>query len=59
VKKRESSSREAKRELMLTGGENRGSAKAAFSSNSRRSSAADRPPRSKTKAANRHGKGGR
>jgi hypothetical protein len=54
---RQSSTREAKRALLLSGGDNQQSAKAAFAPNTRRSSAADRPLRSKTKAANRRKSG--
>jgi hypothetical protein len=50
---RKSTKREAKREELLGGGNNQRSAKDAFGANVGRSSAADRPPRSKTKAANR------
>lgn len=55
---RQSSKREAKRELVLSGGNNQRGTKAAFATNTGRSSAADRPLRSKTKAANRSRKGG-
>jgi hypothetical protein len=51
--KRNSTKREAKREELLGGGNNRRSAKAALGANVGRSSAADQPPRSKTKAASR------
>jgi hypothetical protein len=55
---RQSSKREAKRELLLSGGDNQRGAKAAFAPNTGRSSAADRPLRSKTKAASRRKTGG-
>ena len=56
--KRETSKREGKRAALLGGGDNQRSAKAALSANVGRSSAADRPTRSKTKAANRRKTGG-
>jgi hypothetical protein len=55
---RQSSRREAKRELVLSGGNDQRGAKAAFRTNTGRASAADRPLRSKTKAANRRKIGG-
>jgi len=51
--KRPSSKRAAKREMLLAGGPNQQSAKAAFGTNTRRASAADRPARAKTNAADR------
>jgi hypothetical protein len=52
------SKRESKREAVLGGGNNQRSAKQAFGPNVGRSSAADRPMRSKTKAASRRKTGG-
>jgi hypothetical protein len=51
--KRQSAKRQAKRQMLLGGGNNQDSAKAAFGTNTRRSAAADRPTRAKTNAADR------
>ncbi len=51
--KRSPSTREAKRELLLRGGNDQQSTKTAFGANTRRTSAADRPSRAKTKASDR------
>jgi hypothetical protein len=56
--KHEHSKRRAKREMILASGNDRPSARAAFAPNTKRSSAADRPPRAKTKAADRSRKRG-
>jgi hypothetical protein len=56
--KLQTSKRQAKRAMILAGGENQPSAKAAFGTNTRRSSAADRPSRAKTNAADRGRKRG-
>jgi hypothetical protein len=55
--KRKSAKRQAKRALLLEGGEHQASAKSAFAVNVGRSAAAARPLRSKTKAANRGKRG--
>ena len=56
---RQTSKRAAKRGMILAGGERQPSTKAAFAANTKRSAAADRPRRAKTKAADRAGKRGK
>jgi hypothetical protein len=53
IMKRQSSKREGKREMLLSGGNHQQSTKSAFGANVKRSSAADRPARAKTNAADR------
>jgi hypothetical protein len=55
---RQSAKRATKRRMLLAGGSNQPSAKAVFETNTRRSSAADRPARAKTNAADRGRKRG-
>jgi hypothetical protein len=56
--KHTSSKRQPKREMILASGNDRPSANAAFAPNTKRSSAADKPPRAKTKNADRSRKRG-
>ena len=56
--KHEPSKRQAKREMILGSGNDRPTARAAFAANTKRSAAADKPPRAKTKNADRGRKRG-